>query len=301
MATWEPPPLLRRVMRRFATWANIAIFSVLIAIIAILVAPTASGNPILSAGIILWVSLAILLLWLIWRVVFGNRHNLYAFLGLRPPQAPPDYVRDLFDEYADTFDEHLLVDLAYAAPNLLRSAVGHRLDSRENAVVVDLGCGTGICGPLFRPIAGELIGVDLSPKMLERADARGIYDELHDADLVRYMENFDQKVDLCLAADVFVYIGDLGPVFRAIAAALGERGYLAFTVEGTSEPGWVLRRTGRYAHSRAYIRDLAERNRLKVEAVESAVLRKNRGKPIMGDVWLLSPRRETPVLQILRR
>ena len=38
------------------------------------------------------------------------------------------------------------------------------------ASALDAGCGTGLAGPYLRPlVSGPLIGVDLSPKMLERA------------------------------------------------------------------------------------------------------------------------------------
>jgi predicted TPR repeat methyltransferase len=196
-------------------------------------------------------------------------------------------VRSLFDDYAARFDRSLMVDLAYAAPNLLRGIVGDRLDARASAVVIDLGCGTGICGPLFRPLADRLVGVDLSPGMLERAAQRGRYDELVVADLVDVMAGGRDPVDLCIAADVLVYIGDLAPALGAIAAALAPGGYLAFTTETAESGDWRLRRSGRFAHARSYVRTVAEPAGLEMVTVERAILRTERGRPVAGDVWLL--------------
>ena len=277
---------VRRVAAALAEPGYILLLLIAIGSLVLLFLPSMPGNPEMLLHIVWWPTAALVLLWRLAHFLFDNRHYINARLGLRPPKAPASYVRALFDDYADYYDNHLMVELAYAGPNLLRGAVDRRLDGRS-PLVVDLGCGTGICGPLFRPLAETLIGVDLSPDMLARAEARGIYDRLVEADLVRYMAQAEDQVDLCLAADVFVYIGDLAPAFRAIAAALSEGGYFAFTTEAGAGRDWTLQRSGRYAHGRDYILSLARQCGLIVVSVEAATLRTQRGEPVTGDVWLL--------------
>lgn len=51
--------------------------------------------------------------------------------------------------------------------------------------VIDLGCGAGAVGPALRARFPDhrLIGVDASPDMLAKADGRGLYDRLMEADI----------------------------------------------------------------------------------------------------------------------
>jgi predicted TPR repeat methyltransferase len=233
----------------------------------------------------------ILGVWLVltWKVAWllaNNTHLLAARLGWRTAKAPAIYVRALFDDYAERFDQHLMVDLAYAAPNRVRSMIDPYLDS-VMPTVVDLGCGTGICGPLFRPLTERLIGVDLSPGMLEVAEKRKIYDALVEADIVVYLGRHRHAFDCCFAADVLVYLGDLRPLLMAAAIALRPGAYLAFTVESATQGDWILQRTGRYAHSRDYVRTLAQQCGFQIVALEPAILRTQGDEPVIGDVWLM--------------
>lgn len=145
-----------------------------------------------------------------------NRYYRAALTGREPPPtAPAHYVRSLFDTYAEGFDEHLVRVLHYQAPQVL--ARGLEPMRRRFSRALDLGCGTGLCGPLVRPMAEVLHGVDLSATMVERATALGVYDRVVPSDLVAYLRQSHERYDLAIAADVFIYIG-------ALDAVLGGRG-----------------------------------------------------------------------------
>ena len=67
------------------------------------------------------------------------------------PRRPPTSKR-LFDDYSDEFDAHLVGVLGYRGHHLM---VENLPDPRRDfASVLDLGCGTGLCGPLLKPRAG---------------------------------------------------------------------------------------------------------------------------------------------------
>ena len=143
------------------------------------------------------------------------------------------YVRRLFDQHAPDFDRALLERLDYRGPELLLdggAAVGGqpmRLGS-----VLDLGCGTGLAGAAFRPFCDWLVGVDISPGMIEQARAKGLYDRLVVADLLEFLAGeAGAQYHLVLAADVFVYCSDLAPIAAAVAGVLAPGGLFAFTVE----------------------------------------------------------------------
>ncbi|HMU52807.1 MAG TPA: methyltransferase domain-containing protein, partial [Geminicoccaceae bacterium] len=212
--------------------------------------PPRLAVPLLGGWVVL---LAGILVWQLLEPFYVQRHLIAAWLRIPSRRAPVRYVRALFDEYAGRYDGHLLRDLHYAAPNLVRTIVGDRLDGRPDAAVADLGCGTGLCGPLFRRVAGRLVGVDLSPRMLDEARRREVYDELVEAEIVAFLRDRRDDFDLLIAADVLVYLGDLGPLFRAAALALRPAGLMALTVEEGSSDGFALRSSGRFVHGRAYV------------------------------------------------
>ena len=213
-----------------------------------------------------------------------------AALGAEPsPTAPPaQFIADLFDAYADNFDHDLVENLKYRTPALLADAVKRRV-SGGPFDILDMGCGTGLMGEHVRAIKRSLTGIDLSANMLQKAAQRGLYDHLHCSEITQFLETQDAAFDLVLAADVFVYVGDLSPVFRAVRRALRDEGVFGFSVEAATDGEFVLRRTLRYAHSSDYLRKLAAQHRFKVETIESQVIRRDSGADIGGYLAVLRP------------
>ena len=168
---------------------------------------------------------------------------------------PRSYLTTFFNNYAPRFERHM-EELRYEAPQLLADAVltenGRMFDE-----AVDLGCGTGLVGALFRPHVRHLVGVDLADAMLALARQRGIYDELANEDLVEYLRRRATGIDLLLAADLLIYFGDLKELFAAAAERLRAGGLFAFSIESTTEGEYRLQLSRRYAHLRDYIRRLA--------------------------------------------
>jgi predicted TPR repeat methyltransferase len=168
------------------------------------------------------------------------------------------YVRALFDQYAPRFDE-ALARLAYRAPQYLREAVGRYCRDISRATfreVLELGCGTGLAGAAFRPLARRLTGIDLSPAMVAQARSKKIYDRLETADLLHFLAAERDRgavYDLVIAADVFVYLFDLAPAAAAVAGVLGVGGLFAFTVEAGRQ-GVELAETLRYRHGEDHLR-----------------------------------------------
>ena len=161
------------------------------------------------------------------------------------------------------------------------------------SLVMDLGCGTGLCAPLFRGMAGTLVGVDLSPQMLDRARQRKLYDRLVLGEITEELRKKRNAYDLIVSADVFIYVGALEAVFDAATRALRPGGWFAFSIESEEGgDGFVLRASGRYAHSIAYISRLAEAAGLREVHLQKSVLRMDKGQPIDGYIVVLEKARE---------
>jgi len=206
--------------------------------------------------------------------------------GETPAALPNDYVRSLFDQYANHFDQHLTEVLGYQTPAVLDALLRHVAPSSD-LNTVDLGCGTGLCAPYLRNYSRNLSGVDLSQQMLDKAAERGLYDELACADLTGYLAGHEGAYDLAVAADVFVYIGDLAPVFRAVHAALRPGGRFCFSVEAGAGADYTLRPSNRYAHTPAYLQRLATETGFTVLASQAIEARQENGAPIAGHALLL--------------
>lgn len=176
--------------------------------------------------------------------------------GTPPPAPPRDYVREVFDRQAGAFDRHLTEQLQYQAPAVL-SHLARASGVATGLRVVDLGCGTGLMGAAVRDLADRLVGIDLSPRMLEQAARRGVYDELCAGDVVEALSRGDARYELFVAADVFIYLGDLAPALAASRRAAAPDARLVFSVESDAAEGYALLPSGRYAHAPNYVVDAA--------------------------------------------
>ena len=210
-----------------------------------------------------------------------------------PARAPDDYVRDLFDQYAQRFDKHLVEDLAYRGPELLRASVERACAAQRRAFhfrqVFDLGCGTGLMGLALWPHFDAIHGVDLAPKMVQQALATGKYGHAEAGEIGAFLAARDaQEADLIIAADVFVYLGDLDAIFRESARVLTAGGLFAFSVQRLDDGAWQLGPDMRYAHSGAYLRELAGVHGLKMVSLEEASTRQDGGIDVPGLVAVLA-------------
>lgn len=218
------------------------------------------------------------------------RHMLAATAGDQTHARADDrYVKELFDAFSSSFDENLK-DLGYRAPQLLADALSGVLGSSGELDVLDAGCGTGLCGPLVRPIARRLVGVDLSEGMVAKARERGSYDELAVGELCQFMRSRAASFDVVLSADTLVYFGALEEPLAAARCCLRENGYLAFTLERLQardpREHYRLEPHGRFAHAEEYVRSTLVNAGFEGAQVQEVVLRKERGSEVAGLLFL---------------
>ncbi len=195
-------------------------------------------------------------------------------------RAPPDYVRVVFDGYAARFDAHL-IGLGYRVPGLARAALSA---AAGQGTVLDLGCGTGLMAVALSDLkCGPWVGVDLSPRMLAAAGQRGLYAELHQADLPDFLAREQRRFALVLAGDVLPYFGDLRPLFAAVAARLAPGGRFVCSVERLDgAPTWQLGPLGRYRHAAAHLTQAAEAAGLAVALLAPETIRSEGGVDVPG-------------------
>ncbi|PZO02259.1 MAG: SAM-dependent methyltransferase [Hyphomicrobiales bacterium] len=225
---------------------------------------------------------------------FGARLDLARIGAMSAEDATSEtFSGTLFDAYAERFDSHLTQALHYNAPALLKSALVRICDNADRPfrfdTVLDLGCGTGLMGEAIRAETGFLAGCDVSPRMIERArakmrsDGQPLYDKLAVASLTAFLSSRPEAcADLVLAADVFVYLGELGPAFAQTARVLKRGGLFAFTVQSHDGEGVVVGADRRFAHAEAWLRQRLGEAGLQPLLLEPASTRQDRGVAVPG-------------------
>ncbi|MBM74749.1 MAG: hypothetical protein CMK59_05065 [Proteobacteria bacterium] len=219
----------------------------------------------------------------------GSSRYLLAALRKDPIQrAPEDYICELFDSYADTFDSHLQDKLNYQTPSLLTQL----LDSKRTfSNILDLGAGTGLVVSALQS-AGHYIkqatAVDLSENMLSKARAKKLYDAYHCQDILAYLNENQEKYDLIIAADVFVYFGDLSPLFQLCAQRLTSNGVLLFSTETQLEDGFSIHEDARFAHHPRQIEEWLVLSGLHCLEHKELALRTQSEDNVLGTLWSVS-------------
>lgn len=213
-------------------------------------------------------------------------HLLAALRGHTTERAPARYIRETFDAYANQFDAHLVDKLEYRTPDLLAKLIAPELHDLD---ILDMGCGTGLMGVALRARKRRLVGLDLSPRMIDKARARMLYDDLIVGDLLDWLAKpRDPDFNLVVAADVFNYLGDLTLLFQRMANVLRPGGYLLFSIETAriDTGDYVLDATGRYQHRAGHIYTLATAANLVMEKQVDTSLRREKGVDVAGTLFL---------------
>ncbi len=215
------------------------------------------------------------------------KHMIAAFGGSDIPDRASDrFISQTFDGFAANFDESL-ARLEYKAPQLVGDELKRLTADLDHKLgILDIGCGTGLCGPIVKPLASRLVGVDLSAGMLQKAKNREVYDTLHLGELTEFMQKSDATYDAIVCVDTFVYFGKLDDAFVAAESILDAGGYLIFTVErhtsDNSAEDFILQHYGRYSHVDEYLDRALTATGLSVQSMTPVVPRMELGQPVSG-------------------
>jgi predicted TPR repeat methyltransferase len=200
-----------------------------------------------------------------------------------------EYVAALFDEYAPRFDAHLTEVLEYRGPDIIVAALEEACKDAGREFhfdsALDIGCGTGLMAKALWRRVDAMHGIDLSPRMVEKALASGFYHEshLHVGDAVAFLESErGAQFDLLMAADVLVYLGDLARFFAAARRAMTLDALLVFTVQSKDGDGFEIGADLRYHHSEPYLRAATAAADLRLSSLRPCVTRTDAGKPVTG-------------------
>lgn len=225
----------------------------------------------------------------------SSQYMLAALAHHHSRVAPTEYVKNLFDNYAIQYDEHLCHQLKYQLPEQMEQLLEKHFNASSNKkylpMSLDLGCGTGLSGKPLKQFSEVLMGVDLSEKMSNIAKKTGWYDEVYVDEIIHALEHnveINQIQWNCIcAAEVLEYFGDLHQLFKTISSHLKPEGIFLFSIELTHEKEYTLQETARFAHNPAYIELLAQKNHLVIKHQWLTSSRLQDNQPLPSCLFLL--------------
>ena len=214
------------------------------------------------------------------------KHMMNSLTGNTSKEPPKEYVKNLFDDYAQKFNDSLVEKLQYKLPFIIKEFI-YKLNNSKSKFkkVIDLGCGTGLAGSDLRKIGDNLTGIDLSSNMIDKARKLDIYDSLIVGDIVEQLELLEEKYDLFVALDVFIYIGEPTNFFKAVKKRCNKNSLFIFSIETQEDEGYSLLKSSRYAHSHSYILDVAS-NGFRLVDSHNVKLRKEGNNWIDGKIYI---------------
>lgn len=219
----------------------------------------------------------------------STMHMVAALEGENPEQPPVEYVKEVFDNYSETFEESLIEKLEYSVPEKLFDRLSHLHDIPSCFdTCADLGCGTGLSGIAFREVVNRFHGIDISHGMIAKAQEKDIYSRLTVGNIIDILnvEYETCKYSLFIAADVFTYMGDLDELIKLVSKSSHPSAVFCFSTEHSAEDEYSLKPSGRYGHNPSYIRKLLSSTGWEILLVEKSNLRKEKGDWIRGDLWI---------------
>ena len=216
----------------------------------------------------------------------NERHRFFLAYarGENPGNQPAEVISTLFDEYAERFDQHLVVGLKYRLPKDAAEMI-HQWHPDRKGDVLDLGCGTGLLVVCLGRLDGVLVGVDLSAEMIDKAVQHNVYDKFHVADIVAAVKATPaDQYHVVVALEVFVYIGDLHEVVPNVLRILMPGGRFLFSCEAAEagQNDFNLTESFRYTHQAAYLQRLMDEAGFEEVTIEDRSVRMHQDLPVKG-------------------
>lgn len=205
--------------------------------------------------------------------------------GEMPEQVPFELIRQSYERKACQWDADVAqADKRFLGPQHVAAALNALGPQNVTGLqVLDLGCGTGLCGENLRPLSSLLVGVDLSEPMLAQARRKNVYDHLECADIDQYLDDKDNSFDIIVASGVLIFFGPLTHILQRIFTALKTSGYFVFTLyKNAAGENIKIRDNIHFGHGRDYVRQQLEQIGFKPLQIQEVVHEYVAGIPQTG-------------------
>ena len=178
----------------------------------------------------------------------GRSEHLQSAFGAKSSQESGE----LYDSWAEDYERNV-ASWGYTTPAVAAGLFG-RYVRPEDGTVLDAGAGTGITGEILALLGyKDIVGIDVSPKMLELARRKGAYRELREMELGGQLDLPSDAFSAVVSTGVFT-AGHAPPEsFDDLIRVTKPGGHMIFSVRtdvykdsGFKEKQEALEREGRW-------------------------------------------------------
>ncbi|MEH0830984.1 class I SAM-dependent DNA methyltransferase [Anaplasma bovis] len=196
----------------------------------------------------------------------NNEESKYYLNKMAAPDAilevPENVIKQHFNYTSEYFVEHWLVAKNYHGHEYVRSLVMNFFGDRSTELhILDLGCGTGICGQFLKMkgVSAHITGVDISRRMLNIArqclvNGKQTYNELVCLSIRDFLQTNTKRYDVIILTEVLHYYGDLTKMLSSVSATLSDGGMIFGLVREGGSKGYKFVKEGDFfCHSSNYV------------------------------------------------
>ncbi|MGB1273487.1 MAG: class I SAM-dependent DNA methyltransferase [Luminiphilus sp.] len=141
-----------------------------------------------------------------------------------------DELMGVYDGWADAYEQELLEEWGYTSPQKAVQLLSDIM-TLQGMRVLDAGCGTGLVGALLKKSgAASLTGIDYSPGMLAKAEAKQVYDSLDKMDMNEPLPLPSNSFDATTCIGTFTATHVKPDAVRELVRVTRSGGALVFTV-----------------------------------------------------------------------
>jgi predicted TPR repeat methyltransferase len=136
-----------------------------------------------------------------------------------------------YDAWAESYERDVLTyGYTYMNPVMVAGLVG-RYVKPEKGVLLDAGAGTGMVGEILSLMGHQnVVGIDISMCMLDIADKKGVYKDLHKMVLGEELEFHDDSFSATVSMGVFTPGHAPPESFEELTRITKPGGHIIFTI-----------------------------------------------------------------------
>ena len=206
--------------------------------------------------------------------------HTYAVLTQKKEANSLNYLKIFYNNFAKTYDEQMHLLKAGSLNTILKN-----LPNASFTDILDLGCGTGKFGTLYKHPFKTLTGVDLSEDMLVKAPKK--YTLLVCQDILTYLTRTKKAFDLIVLSEVSCYIADIEPFIKALIPHMKKGAFIALTTETGTGLKQILSPYGRWMYPDEKIEKIVHTCGLTIIKKVSFPLRKEKETMLPGTFFLI--------------
>ena len=134
-----------------------------------------------------------------------------------------------YDKWASDYEQDMIGDSEYSSPHKTAETLLKYVP--KSAKILDAGAGTGMAGEILHQQGyRNLVAIDISPEMLDKARQKDVYTDLYRQVLGEPLDFSSNSFDAIISVGVFTYNHAPSNAFNELIRITKPEGYIMFTM-----------------------------------------------------------------------